>query len=1015
MKNNYGNTLPLPLYCLLFLTFFTGGPYVHAAAYAPPDRATSYDYTNFVQQQVRGTVRDTNGIPLPGVTVRLKIGTGGTSTDLDGNYAIAASQNDTLVFSYVGSETQEVPVNGRSVVDIQFSELATALDAVTINAGYYSTTEREATGNISKVTAEEIENQPVVSPLQALQGRVAGLEVVNQSGVPGAAPTIRIRGQNSLRNRRSDNGNLPLYIVDGVPVNSSPVNSINQSIALKGTDPLNGLNISNIESIEILKDADATAIYGSRGANGIILITTKSGSFNGGKDKIEARLYSGISRVSHFVDLLNTPQYLKLRKQAFENDGAEPTVANAKDLLLWDQERDTDWQEVLYGKSAPTLNANLNYSGGGENTSFSVGASYFKQGSVFPGDYSFEKKTINLNLNHRSDNQKFRLNLSVNYGINDNDLFSSSNFVSKALGLSPNAPEIYLDDGTLNWEDSTWNNPLAQLESDGKSSTYNLIANAGLRYHILKGLTIKANLGYTRLDSKEDILLPIQIYDPAIWDRVSNRSQHSLINRKSWIAEPQLVYTANTEKHHLDALIGATFQRNDDSQLRFNGTGYADRHLIGNLEAADAVSNSEDRDLVYKYNAIFARMGYNWDHIYFLNLTGRRDGSSRFGPDNRFANFGAIGAAWIFSNNEFIGKNLPFLSFGKLRGSYGVTGNDQIGDYRYLDAYEPTPGPGGLYPTQLTNPSFSWESNKKLEAAMELGFFRDRIDLNLSWYRNRSSNQLVGYSLPAITGFNTVEANLPATVQNSGVEIELSTLNIKSGRFQWRSSLNLTIPSNKLIRFEGIEQSSYDNVYQIGKPLNLAILYRFDGINTETGLFQVKDVNQDGRYDFDDRTVSRNLGKEFFGGFNNQVNYGNFSLGFLVEFVKQQGRKIYNGVPGSLGNIFEEDSHGYTMENNSMEVQRPSQSINALISFLNAYSSDYGITDASYVRLKTLSLGYDLPEKILKNLKLSAVKLFLHAQNLFTITDYKGLDPQNPGTIALPALQSFTGGLQINL
>ncbi|QED37775.1 SusC/RagA family TonB-linked outer membrane protein [Antarcticibacterium arcticum] len=980
-------------------------------------RAANNSYYNFPmlpQQEVRGVVSDQNGIPLPGVTVLVKGKNRGTTTNIDGEYSLTIEPGDILIFSFLGYKTLEEHVNGRREIVIQLEEDISTLGEVQINAGYYNTTRQESTGNISRVTAEEIELQPVVSPLQALQGRVAGLEVIDQSGVPGAAPTIRIRGQNSLRNSPNNNGNLPLYIIDGVPMNSNPVISINQSIASTGTDPLIGINISNIESIEILKDADATAIYGSRGANGVILITTKGGGFKNREDNFEARVYSGISRVAHFVDLLETPKYLALRKQAFENDGVMPTANNARDLLLWDQERNTNWQEVFFGKSAPTLNANLNYSGGGENTSYSVGASYFKQGSVFPGDYSFEKKTVNLNLNHQSVNQKFLINLSLNYGINNNDLFSSNNFVSLALRLSPNAPEIYNNEGTLNWENSTWNNPFAVLESNGKLNSNNLVTNVGLQYRLTKDLSLKANLGYTHLDSEENILLPIQLYNPAIWNFVVNRSQHSLVHRKSWIAEPQLNYTTSINENNIDALVGATFQQDDNSQLRLVGTGYSDRHLIGNLGAANAVSVSEDRGILYKYNAIFARLGYNWNRTYFFNLTGRRDGSSRFGPNNRYANFGAVGTAWIFSNNQFISKNISFLSFGKLRGSYGITGNDQIGDYRYLDVYEATPGPGGLYPTQLTNPSFSWENNKKLEAAIELGFLQDRINLNLSWYRNRSSNQLVGYSLPAITGFNTVEANLPATVQNTGLEIEFSSLNIKNNNFQWRSSLNLSIPSNKLIEFENIERSSYANRYKIGEPLNMVFLYEFAGINPETGLFSVRDVNLDGSIDFNDQIISQNLGRQYFGGLNNQINYQNFSLGFLFEFVKQQGPKVYNNVPGFLGNIFEKDSDVWNPSNTQAQVQRPSQSINSLISFLNANASTYGITDASYVRLKTLSLGYNLPGETLRNLGLNQIQLFLHAQNLLTFTNYQGLDPQNPGENSLPVLQSITGGLQIN-
>ncbi len=1003
MKNNYSRLKWVALIILGGILFFLSQSVIAATA------KTSM----FQEQEISGIVSDQNGIPIPGVTITVKNTKRGAVTNLDGEYTIRAASNSTLVFSYIGFKKQEVTVDGREEISVQIEEDISALGEVKINAGYYSTTERERTGNISKVTAEEIELQPVVSPLQALQGRVAGLEVVDQTGVPGAAPTIRIRGQNSLRNSQNDNGNLPLYIIDGVPINSGPINSLNQFTSAIGTDPLSGLNISNIESIEILKDADATAIYGSRGANGVILITTKGGSFSGKSDIIEARVYSGISRVANFVDLLETPQYLEVRRQAFENDGVEPTDANAKDLLLWDQDRNTNWQEVLFGRSAPTFNANLNYSGGGEFTSFNIGASYFNQGSVFPGDYSFEKTTASFALNHQSKNRKLRLNLSVNYGLNDNSLFSSSNFVRNALNLPPNAPRLYNDDGSLNWENSSWSNPLAALEGDGKAQTNNLISNLGLQYDLSPSLTLKANLGYTLLNSKENILLPIEIYDPAIWNRVSNRSQHSFVNRKSWIAEPQLHYKKNKGYHNIDALVGATFQQNNNDNLVINGTGFSDKQLIGNLNAADAVSINNDRKLVYKYQAIFARIGYNWNRTYFLNLTGRRDGSSRFSPENRFANFGAIGMAWIFTNNLFFNENLPFLNFGKLRGSYGITGNDQIGDYRYLDTYESTPGPGGLYPTQLTNPSFTWETNKKIEAALELGFLKDRINLNLSWYRNRSSNQLVGYTLPAITGFNTVEANLPATVQNTGVEIELSTLNLKTDQFRWRSSLNLTLPSNKLIKFDDIEQSSYANAYRVGQPLNLATLYQFDGVDPETGYFQVIDINQDGRSDFADRTAIRNLGRRFFGGINNTINYKQFSLNFLFEFVKQKGSRYYNNVPGFLGNV-NEGSVSNSSEEENASLQRPTQSIFGFIAYNDANLSTYAITDASYIRLKTLSLGYQLPEKVTSFIPSSEVQLFVHAQNLFTLTNYDGLDPQNPGSLNLPPLQNITGGVQIN-
>ncbi len=978
-----------------------------------PVTATPLSYSYFQEVEISGTITDKDGLSVPGATVSIKDSNNGTLTNMEGNYTLTAPAGATLIISYLGFKSREVAVDGREEINIQLEEDVEALGAVEINAGYYNTTERERTGNISRVSGKEIELQPVVSPLQALQGRMAGVEIVQETGIPGAAPTIRIRGQNSLRTGLGNNGNLPLYIIDGVPINSAPVTSINRFSNTIGTDPLNGIDLANIKSIEVLKDADATAIYGSRGANGVILITTKKGSTGNNRQQIDAQVYGGISRISNFLNLLNTPQYLSLRRQAFENDGIEPTTSNAEDLILWDRDRQTNWQKELFGKSAPTLNASVNYSGGGKLTRFNLGASYLKQENVFPGNHAFEKKTVNLTINHQSPNEKFHLNLSANYGITENDIFSSDNFVETALNLAPNAPALYNDDGSLNWENSSWDNPLAALESKGQTVSNNLVANLGLEYKFNQDLFLKANLGYTTLESRDNILMPIQLYDPAIWDRTISRSQHSQIQRRSWIAEPQLSYSKSINNHQVDAIIGTTFQRNLDNRLSLNGTGYSNDHFIGNLNAADAVSVSADQQFIYNYQAVFARIGYNWDHSYFLNLTGRRDGSSRFGPENRFSNFGAVGAAWIFSNTKFINENLRLLSFGKLRASYGITGNDQIGDYQYMDTYEPTPGPGGLYPTQLTNPVFSWESTHKLEVALELGFVDNRFNLNLSWYQNRSSNQLVGYTLPAITGFNSVEANLPATVQNSGLEIEFSGELLQTRNFLWSGSLNLSIPRNKLLEFEGLKESSYATAYEINKPLSIIKQYQFDGVNPETGLYQVIDIDGNGTLNYEDRVIINNLGRRFYGGIGSRASYKDFSLNFLMEFVNQKGLSYNSGVPGFKTNILDDGRYTVDGHPQSENFQKPTQAISGFLAYRDYLGSSARITDASFLRMKSINLNYKIPLHE-ENLAVSNLRLFIQGQNLFTITDYKGLDPQNPGSTNLPALQSITAGIQVN-
>ncbi|WP_255462678.1 SusC/RagA family TonB-linked outer membrane protein [Galbibacter sp. BG1] len=959
------------------------------------------------QHQVKGLVTDSNGIPIQGVNVGVKNTAHGTFTNNEGVFTIDAGPTDVLTFSYIGFKTKEIPLGDDLEVTVVLEEDITNLGEVTVNAGYYTVSERERTGNIAKVTAEEIELQPVLSPIQALQGRMAGVEVIPGGNQPGMASTIRIRGQNSLR----DEGNYPLYIIDGVPVNSAPVES-NSLLGSTGIDPLNTLNLSNIESIEVLKDADATAIYGSRGANGIILITTKKGRQE--KTAIEARIYTGMATLPNRIDLLTTEQYLQIRRKAFENDGIQPNESNAPDLKLWDQNRYTDWQDYFFGGTSPITDVNLAVSGGNENTSFRLGGSYHTQGSIYPGDYDYNKVTAGLNLNHTSDNKKLGIDLSVNYGVDTNNLVGAVNLSSSIFGIPPNAPPIFNDDGSLHWEEwsmARLSNPLQGYFNTSTTTINNLVSNLGISYEVLSGLSIKTNMGYTYYNSDELMKLPRRSYNPAWWTFLDHRSLHLKSERKSWIIEPQLVYNKQIGKGRIEAILGGTFQERAANSIGMEAIGYIDESLIGNLSAAERLDNGTSRDTEYRYSAVFARLGYNWDRKYYINLTGRRDGSSRFASGNRFANFGAIGTAWIFSEEPFIKRHLPFLSFGKFRGSYGTTGNDQIPDYGYLDAYEATRGPGGLYPTQLYNPDYSWEVNKKLEAAVELGFLKDRINVGASWYRNRSSNQLVGLSLPGTTGFASVQANLPATVENKGWEIELSTLNVSNGNFQWQTSFNITFPKNRLLSYPNIEQSPYANVYRVGHPLNIDLLYRYEGIDPVTGLYSIADINGDDRLDYLDRVVIKDVDRKFYGGINNQLNFKDFSVQFLWEFVKQEG-KI--GSLFDAGQMRNQRAEVLQALEDGSEFQRISTQIEALIANSNVINTTFPYEDASFLRLKTLSIGYLLPADIMETVGVNTCKLFLTGQNLITITGYTGMDPETPGLgTSFAGLRTISLGVEV--
>lgn len=953
--------------------------------------------------KLSGQVTDTTGQAIPGVHIQRINTTNGATTDFDGHYNIQVTGTDRLSFTYLGYQPQIIAVNGRKTIDVQLSPSAEALDEVVINAGYYRVKDRERTGSIEKVTSEDIELQPLVSPLQTLQGRMAGVEISTEQFNPGAAPSIKIRGQNSLRNE----GNYPLYIIDGLPISSTPVDS-HSSISFAGIDPLSTLNISNIESIEVLKDADATAIYGSRGANGVILITTKKGESQKG---IQARIYSGAAIVPNKLDLLDTKEYLQLRQQAFANDQVDLDEYNAYDLLLWDQNRNTDWQDYFLGGTADITDVNISAQGGNDKTNFRLNGSFHEQGTIYLTNLKYQKFTGGLNLNHRSEDEKLRLNLSVNYGIDNNKLMGDGvDFNNNAFSLAPNAPKLFSEDNNLNWEDwgdAGLNNPLEGVHNTSTVKANNLMSSFNFSYKILKGLEFKTNFGFTHYQSDELVKMPKRSYNPAYQPEHSSLTTQS--ERQSWIIEPQLHYKKQWKKLNINAFIGSTFQENKYKSLYLEGHDYTAESLIGNLGAAESIINAKAKNTDYRYQAVFARAGFNWSHKYFLNLTGRRDGSSRFAKGKRFANFGAIGAAWIFTEEGFFDKNLSWLSFGKIRGSYGTTGNDQIPDYGYLDAYEATRGPGGLYPVDLANPKYSWEKNKKTEIGIKLGFLEDQIDFGLSFYRNRSSNQLVGYPLPSSTGFKSVQANLPATVENSGWEATFTSHNFSRENFSWQTSFNISFPKNELISYPGLEQSPYAHTYREGHPLNIALLYEYDGIDPDTGYYRVKDQNGDAVYDEEDKTLIQDRTREYFGGINNTLTYKGLSLQFLFQFVKQEGSfgSLFNsGFPNNLISEVNKDGTPYSQVSQTSEASR---------AFGRVVQSNFVTENASFIRLKTLNLSYQLPSQWLETLKLSQAKFFVTGHNLWTITDYKGMDPDSPiGGLSFGGLKSFTGGIQLN-
>jgi TonB-dependent starch-binding outer membrane protein SusC len=992
---------------------------------------------------VRGVITDENGAPALGVNVMVKGTSKGTTTNLRGEFVISGvDENAILLVTSVGYDRQEILVKNKAIINTQLRVAVGNLDEMQVIA-YGTTSKRFSTGNIASVKASDIEKQPVNNPILSLQGRIPGLFITQANGLPGGGITVRIQGQNSI-----GRGNDPFYIIDGVPyisqlpstILSSPLGTSGGAVingVQSGTgNPLSYLNPADIESIEVLKDADATAIYGSRAANGAILITTKKGK--AGQSKVELNLQKGWGRVTRSLELLNTEQYLEMRKEAIKNDGLAISPTDYDINGTWDTTRYTNWQKELIGNVAQLNNIQLNVSGGNSNTQYLIGGGFRRETTVFPNDFENNKGSLHLSLKSTSSNQKFHILLSSNYII-DNNRLPTVDLTSTAITLAPNAPSLYDEDGLLNWAPitsgpstvSTWTNPISSLLRIYKNKTYNLINNVNASYKIFTGFEICTNLGLTNLQTIESRVSPLIAAAPENRPVSLRNASYANNSVTSWIIEPQIKYQKSTRNMKFEALIGTTFQQVTSNGYSLTGTGFNSDFVLEDPKSAANVIINSSLNSIYKYNALFGRINHNWRNKYIVNITGRRDGSSRFGKTQQFHNFWSAGFAWVFSNENFLQKSLPFIDFGKIRGSYGTSGNDQIGDYQFLDLYSPisTGVPYqnsiGLGINGLPNPYLEWEETKKLQFGLDAGVLKDRIIFSANYFHNRSSNQLLSYALSIVSGFSSIVRNFPATVQNSGWEFSINTTNYKSKNFTWSSNVNLTIPKNKLIEFPNIESSSYATQLMIGEPITINKLFHFLGVNSTTGLYQVADKqgNATSSPNFStDRNVVINTSPTFYGGFENVLKYHGFQLDFLFQFVKQVGANyVFGNYPGYYSNSTGTGNQPVSVlkrwqkPGDITTKQRYNSNFGTFFQSFAANNSDAFYSDASFIRLKNISLSWQLPSTLIKKSYLKNFRIYLQGQNLFTITNFEGLDPENKSVTSLPPLRFLVLGLQLGL
>ncbi len=968
---------------------------------------------------VRGSVTDSAGVPLVGASVKIKGTFIGTTTNGAGHFQINAKPDDILVVSYMGYETREVKTGNYVIMALRQSH--SRLDEVQILA-YGTTTRRLSTGTITTIKAEEIARTPVVNVLEALKGRVPGMFIEQRTGQPGTPIDVTIRGKSTVLSSTQ-----PLYIVDGVPYPSGGLPFIygsNIPLIQKGGSALDYLNPAMIESIDVLTDADATAIYGSRGGYGVVLITTKKGK--GGKPQLNINAQTGVTMRGQSPNLLNLDQYLMLRREAFKNDNATPGPGDFDLNGTWPIDRNTNWQDLVAGASGQTSLVNVSYGGGQGKINYLIGGNYNLQESIQRNTGTYKSGGLNFNLNTTSPGGKLYLSLSGAYTSTMNDMLPVD--YSNAILMAPNAPPIFLPDGNLNWEPGASADRFVDFKSITKNQTNNLLSTTEFKYMPIKGLTIRAVIGFNMLTGRQNLAYPSAYFNPAT--NYITQASLNLYTVRTWNLDPNVSYQFGLgHKGRVTATVGTTLVDKLSYNQSTRGSDFLSDDLLYNptFAAAGTIITSYNqtpgRSLSY-----FSILNYNWADKYLLNLNGRYDGSTKFGPDRRFGKFGSIGAAWIVSSENWFKGLLPVINFAKVRGSIGRTGGDAIPEYSYLNTYTngtAYQGNVSLLPTKLSNADLHWERILKKELALSLEFLNGRIGLDVSYYKNRSENQLVGLPLSSTTGFSQLPINSGAVIVNRGYDLTLNTTNIRSKNFNWKTTFVISINKNILESYPSNQTLTNINLV-VGKSVQTVKAYEYAGVDPETGYYTFYKDGVKGQWNFlsgtplnepKDMTAVIDLAPKYFGSLMNTISYKGLSLNFLITFVDRIGRNEQGSQITSAG-MFNVNAADYSLRRwqkpgDQTDVQRVTQSFIGLLQSLNYVKSTGAYSSARFARLSSLNINYNLPSSLLKKY-VSNVSIYVSGTNLLTISKYKGLDPDNLGAGMAP-LKKFTAGLNISL
>ncbi|MDR6786115.1 TonB-linked SusC/RagA family outer membrane protein [Pedobacter africanus] len=992
---------------------------------------------NFSQHTVQGIVFGPRGERLSGANVIIKRSHLGTSTNTKGEFTLKnVYSNDTLSISYIGYTRLEVPVAMQTEFNISMKVAENALDAVMVQA-YGTTTKRMSVGEITQISGAELAKQPVTNVLLALQGKVPGMLVTPTSGVSGAPVRIEIRGRNSIANVPSE----PLYVIDGIPIvipefkGSGSRNTYESGSAgviqtglpySAGQSPLFGLNMQDIESVSILSDAAATARYGARAGNGVILITTKKGK--AGAAQFNINVDRSVNKVIGHWDMLNTSQYLQMRREALQNDGV--SLATAPDLVLWDTTRNVDWQKELW-KANSSTKVSTSLSGGSNLTTFSLSANYeaIQDVSALSDQNKNQTASVGLSLSHSSLNQKLTISVNGRY------TYTNTNEVSigGTPNMAPNLPPIFDEKGNLNYgafryPGAQGSFPFAGLFQPGNANTYSLSGGMNIGYKPIKGLDIGLALGYGYLSAKNKYFFTIASYDPI--DSPLGTAYFGNNGNISYNVNPMLTYSRYIGKGNFRISLAGTLNNATADGTTLIGSGYKGDELLKSINHAPNKMITEYY-AQNKYIDVNGSVNYNWESKYVIEFNGNRSGSSSFGPGRRFGNFWSAGANWFPLEEKWLKGVAPkWLSLIKFSGNYGIIGKSG-GDYQYLSQWSSGPphmpyysynGNLPLIPLNPVNQDYRWQTVTKRSASLTLGFLEDRFNLELTAYKDNCDNQLTALPTPMFTGFLTVQGNSAANVQNTGITANLNTNIINTKNFSWSASFNISRNRNKLLSYPGIEYTGDYTNLEIGKSLNTSYLLHYLGVDPQTGVRVYEDYNNDGKIGFgprsspgsgmDDRYLEFDRSPKFNGGANTSLRYKNLSLDLMFSFQKMIATRAYTGTPGAfMQNVPVSALDNYWKKPGDIAVY-PRLTENIVDS--NFILSDGSITDASFLRLNTIAIAYSLSEGFARKLGIKGLSFGLNIQNIFTLTKYEGIDPQLPFG-SFPQPRTFNGRLAITL